>query len=193
LSSTFGSELRRASQSGSCSTSTPRTIPPTATKKSSYYYGFYEEHIYHPLLVFDGEMGQLIAAVLRCGNTHSSRGTVAILGRIVARLREAWPEVEIELRADAGFAVPAIYEHCEKEGITYAIGLITNPRLEALCVPLPEEAQERYGAKGEKIRLISEGRYRAGSWDEKRRAAPVPPSPQRAGGLPRPSGWAIME
>ncbi len=32
-----------------------------------------------------------------------------------------------------------------------------------------EEAQQRYGVKGEKIRLICEGRYRAGSWDEKRR------------------------
>ena len=31
---------------------------------------------------------------------------VAILKRIVGRLRERWPGVAIEIRADAGFAVP---------------------------------------------------------------------------------------
>lgn len=64
--------------------------------------------MYHPLLVFDGESGHLITALLRAGNTHASRAAVAILERIVARLRQRWPEVKIELRADAGFAVPAL-------------------------------------------------------------------------------------
>lgn len=27
--------------------------------------------------------------------------------------------VEVEIRADAGFAVPEIYEYCEAEGIDY--------------------------------------------------------------------------
>jgi hypothetical protein len=59
-------------------------------------------------LVFDGESGQLITALLRAGNTHASRSAVAVLKRIVARMRQKWPEVKIELRADAGFAVPAL-------------------------------------------------------------------------------------
>ena len=55
---------------------------------------------------------------------------MAILKQIVRRLRRAWPEAEIELRADADFAVPALYEYCEKEDIDYTIGLISNRRLE---------------------------------------------------------------
>jgi hypothetical protein len=106
---------------------------------------------------------------LRPGNTHASRGTVSILKRIVSRLREAWPEVEIELRADAGFAVPEIYDYCEAEGIDYTIALITNARLEELAAPLLEEAKERYEAHQRKVRLLSEGRYQAGSWDRERR------------------------
>ncbi len=35
--------------------------------------------------------------------------------RVVGRLREAWPKVKIEIRADAGFALPVVYEWCEKE------------------------------------------------------------------------------
>ena len=67
-----------------------------------------------PGVAFDGESGHLIAALLRAGNTHASNSAVALLKRIVARLRGRWPEVEIEIRADAGFAVPALYEYCER-------------------------------------------------------------------------------
>jgi Transposase DDE domain group 1 len=91
---------------------------------------------------------------------------------VVEKLREAWSSsVEIEIRADAGFAVPEIYDYCEKEGIDYTIGLISNSRLEALAEGLLKEAKERYDdeVEGEKIRLISEGSYRAESWEKERR------------------------
>ncbi len=77
---------------------------------------------------------------------------MALLKRIVGGLRKEWPEVAIELRADAGFAVPALYDYCEAEGITYTVGLITNPRLEQLAEDLLDEAEERYETEGEKTR-----------------------------------------
>src|SRR3712207_8627181 len=55
----------------------------------------------------------------------------------------------------AGFAIPAVYEFCEEEGIDYTIALITNARLEKLAAPLLEEAQERYAEHQRKVRLIS--------------------------------------
>src|ERR687898_833486 len=36
------------------------------------YHGYYRQHMYHPLLIFDGTTDQLIAAVLRPGNAHGS-------------------------------------------------------------------------------------------------------------------------
>jgi hypothetical protein len=143
--------------------------PTYGDQEESYYHGYFEEHIYHPLLVFDGDAGQLITAVLRSGNTHASHGTVAILKRIVAVLRRAWPSVQIELRADAGFAVPALYEFCEAEEIDYTIALITNSRLEEMAASLLKEAKHRYEQRGQKVRLLSEGRYQAGSWESERR------------------------
>jgi hypothetical protein len=118
--------------------------PTHGDQEESYYHGYFEEHIYHPLLVFDGDTGQLISALLRAGNTHASRSTVAVLERLVGLLRSAWPGVEVELRADAGFAVPAVYDYCEAEGIRYTIALITNSRLEEMATSLLEEAQRRY-------------------------------------------------
>jgi Transposase DDE domain group 1 len=71
-------------------------------QEESYYHGYLARHIYHPLLVFDGEKEHLIIAVLRPGNSHASRGTVVVLKPIAALLQTTWPAVEIEIRADAG-------------------------------------------------------------------------------------------
>jgi hypothetical protein len=144
--------------------------PTHGDQEGSYYHGYYEQHMYHPLLVFDGDTGHPICALLRAGNTHGSNSAVSLLKRIVARLRRGWPGVEIELRADAGFAVPALYDYREKEGITYTVGLITNARLEGLAEELLQEAKRRHGDRGaEKVKLFSEGSYRAGSWEHARR------------------------
>jgi hypothetical protein len=37
------------------------------------YHGYYRQHMYHPLLIFDGDTDHLIAAVLRPGNAHGGR------------------------------------------------------------------------------------------------------------------------
>ncbi len=126
--------------------------------------------MYHPLLIFDGETNQLVTAVLRGGATHASKGALAVLRRIVGRIREEWAGVEIEIRADAGFAVPSIYDYCEKEGIDYTIGLVSNPRLEAMAEPLLARAErESEEIGGQKVRLVSDAPYRAGSWERSRR------------------------
>ena len=146
------------------------TADPThGDQEGSYYHGYYREHIYHPLLVFDGESGHLICALLRAGNTHASNSSVAILKRIVSRLRGRWPEAEIEIRADAGFAVPALYDYCEAEGITYTVGLISNARLEGMAEDLLAKAKESHQETAEKARLFSEGPYGAASWEKRRR------------------------
>jgi hypothetical protein len=144
--------------------------PTHGQQEGSAYHGYYRQHMLHPLLVFDGETGQLITAVLRPGNTHGSTGVVAVLKRVVRVLRARWPEVKIEIRMDSGGAVPAIYDWCEQTGIAYTIGLIPNARLSALAAPLLAEAQRQRTATGaEKVRLVGEGLYQAESWPHPRR------------------------
>ena len=144
--------------------------PTHGEQEGSAYHGYYRQDMYHPLLVFDGETGQFITAILRPGTAHAGHGALAILKRLVRRLRARWPGVTIELRADAGFAKPAIYAYCEAEGITYTIGLVTNSRLEALAAPLLAEAQAQQAATdGAKVRLLDETVYQAASWPTPRR------------------------
>jgi hypothetical protein len=144
--------------------------PTHGQQEGTAYHGYYRQHMYHPLLVFDGDTGQLITAVLRPGNAHASWGAVAVLKRLRRCLRARWPQVVIELRADSGFAVPAVYEYCEREGISYTIGLVPNPRLAAIAAPLLAAAQAESAAQaGAKVRLAAETRYQAGSWERERR------------------------
>ena len=143
--------------------------PTHGEQEGSSYHGYYRQHMYHPLLIFDGHTNQLITAILRQGTVHASRGVVAILKRLVAALRARWPHVAIELRADSGFAIPALYAYCEREHIDYTIGLPPNARLEALAAPLVAQAKQHHQQTGEKVRLLAEGQYAADSWPHERR------------------------
>jgi hypothetical protein len=144
--------------------------PTHGDQEGSAYHGYFRQHMYHPLLVFDGETGQFITAILRPGNAHAGAGALAILRRLVARLRARWPHVTIELRADAGFAKPEIYAWCERERIAYTIGLVPNPRLAALAAPLVADAlAQQVAADGAKVRVLDEAIYQADSWPAPRR------------------------
>lgn len=144
--------------------------PTHGQQEGAAYHGYYGQYQYHPLLVFDGETGQLITAVLRPGTAHASAGVVAILKRIVRTLRQRWPAVAIELRADSGFAIPDLYAWCEAEAITYTIGLGSNPRLQTAIEPLKTAAETQSTAQhGAKVRLLGETTYQAASWPYPRR------------------------
>jgi hypothetical protein len=143
--------------------------PTHGHQEGTAYHGYYEQYMYHPLLVFDGDTHQLITALLRPGKAHASRGVLSVLRVLVRTLRQHWPQVAIELRADSGCAVPAIYRFCEREDVTYTIGLITNSKLETVAAPLLAQAQEERERTGEKVRLLAETQYQAGSWHRERR------------------------
>jgi hypothetical protein len=143
--------------------------PTYGDQEGSAYHGYYGQHMYHPLLLFDGDTDQLITAVLRPGTCHASRGVVAILKRVIGGIRARWPEVPIEFRGDSGFAVPALYEYLEATEIAYTIGLATNDRLARIAAPLLEQAKQQYDETGEKARLLDETQYAAGSWAHERR------------------------
>ncbi len=143
--------------------------PTHGDQEGTSYHGYYAQHMYHRLRIFDGDTGHLITAILRPGNTHASHGVVSILTRVVGWLRQAWPEVNIALRADAGFASPAVYEYCEAESIAYTVGLITNARLEAMAAPVLAQAQQQDAVEQQKVRLLADGPYQAGSWERERR------------------------
>ncbi len=143
--------------------------PTHGHQEGSAYHAYYAQHMYHPLLIFDGQTDQLITALLRPGTAHASRGVRSVLRVLVPLLRARWPGVTIDLRSDSGCAVPALYDWCEREHVGYTIGLIPNSRLEKVAAPLLARAQAQRAATGEKARLMDETLYQAASWSHPRR------------------------
>ena len=136
--------------------------PTYGAQEGTAYHAYYGQHMYHPLLIFDGDTNQLLTAVLRPGNVHASRGVVAILKRLIPVLQQRWPGVQIVVRADSGFAVPALYDLCEQLEVQYMIGLVPNARLKGLAEPVLAEARQRQPAgTDEKVRDFGEVVYQA--------------------------------
>src|SRR5260370_36395275 len=101
--------------------------PVHGAQEQSAYNGHFESVCYHPLFVFSPE-GDCLAAKLRPGNVHSADGRDEVLLPIIDRYRARRQTVVV--RADAAFALPALYEALERRGVRYAIRLPANDVLE---------------------------------------------------------------
>lgn len=143
--------------------------PTYGNQQLTFFHGYYDQYMYHPLVIYDADTGELITAVLRPGNKHASYGAVSVFKRIVPKLKEAFPKAEIIIRGDAGFAVPELYEYCESEGLKYVIGLIRNDVLERMIEALLNNAHRQFIKTGQKQRMFQGGVYQAGSWEKERR------------------------
>ena len=147
--------------------------PTHGQQQLAEFHGYYDTHCYLPLIVTaqaDGGPDELLATVLRRGRTHAGAGALTVLKRIVAKLREAWPEVRIIVRGDSGFAKPEIYDWCEQNSVHYLIGLAINRRLRKLAKRYLRWAGVEYLLGDvEKVRNLHDARYAAGSWPHERR------------------------
>jgi Transposase DDE domain group 1 len=149
----------------------------------SGYHGYYRQHQYLPLLVFDGHSGFPLAACLRPGTLHASVGAVDILQKIIARLRAAWPQVRVLVRADNGLAVPEVYDFCEGEQLAYVLGYASNAVLQRATTTALADLElyyRCYSHRESHVQRFEEIRdYQAESWSCPRRViAKVEITPQ---------------
>lgn len=163
--------------------------PTHGHQQLSMFHGFYDQHMYHPLLVFDGVRGQLITAVLRPGRASAARGAVGVLRRLIRRLKARFPATSVVVRADAAFAAPrvlALLEQLQAEygDIEYLIGLEQNAALLRLGQPWLAAAQARV-AEGERlVRSFGAFPYAAKTWPRRRHVV-VKAEHSRLGANPR--------
>jgi Transposase DDE domain group 1 len=76
--------------------------PLHSNQEGRYFHGYYKHCCYLPLCIFMGD--HLLCARMRPSNIDASAGYVKEVARIVAQIRQAWPEVGITLRGDSAFA-----------------------------------------------------------------------------------------
>jgi hypothetical protein len=138
--------------------------PVHGAQEQSAYNGHFESVCYHPLFIFNQD-GDCLAATLRPGNVHSADGWDKILLPIIERSQV--PGQTVVVRADAAFAIPALYEALEQRGVAYAIRLPANQVLERAIEDLLTRPRGR-PSHAPLVRYRSL-QYQAASWDRPRR------------------------
>jgi hypothetical protein len=137
-------------------------------QEGRFYHGYYHDYCYLPLYVFCGE--HLLCARLRTSNRDASADSVEEMEPLVARIRQRWPAVKIQLRGDAGFCREKLMAWCEREGLDYIFGLAQNPRLKKLIATPMEQAEKQYQQTQTPARWFSEFFYSTqDTWSRQRR------------------------
>lgn len=131
--------------------------------------GYYNAYTYQPLHIYEGQTGKLITTVLRPGIRPTGREIVAIVKRLVAYLRKAWPDVAIILRGDAHFSGPQVHQLCQADDLYFILGQTSNAKLCELAQPLIAQAKRLYAHTGEAVRLFTSFSYQAKSWQQAQR------------------------
>jgi hypothetical protein len=141
------------------------------TQQLSLFNNHVGEHAYQPMHLYDGISGRLITTVLRPGCRAKGSDIVKILRRVVVRLRQAWPRVELLLRGDSHFSTPEVHAFCARHRVRFVLGQSPNPKLRELVAPTLAQAQALYDAavqaqRPRRVCLFAGFSYQAGSWEQ---------------------------
>lgn len=152
----------------------PTEDPTHGQQQLSFFNGYYDSWCYLPMmgfLTFDDEPEQyLFTAVLRAGNAPDKCGAIAILERILRRLRLAFPRARFCVRLDAGFAAPEIFSFLDgQKDVDYAVAMPKNSVLLRRIKKLLRQARMLSGQSAQTAHVYGECRYAARKWAHKRR------------------------
>jgi hypothetical protein len=131
-------------------------------QEGRHFSAFYDCYCYLPLY---------IAAKLRSADKDAADGAKEEIARIVAQIRESWPDVRIILRADSGFARDDLMDWCETNDIDFIFGLARNPRLVGAIkreLVLARRASRRSGRAERRFAVLENWDTRDG-WAQPRR------------------------
>jgi len=152
----------------------PTEDPTHGAQQLSFFNGYYDSWCYLPVLgflSFNDEPDQyLCTAVLRPGNAPDKAGAVGILGRLIERVRGAFPKARIRVRLDGGFAAPEILDFLDGEPrVDYVIAMAKNAVLKHRAKGLMAHARRRSRKSRKTEHVYGECRYAAGTWSHTRR------------------------
>ena len=142
--------------------------PVHGDQEGAAWNGHFQSKCLHPLFVFN-QFGDLERCSLRPGNVHSADGWEDVLRPVLARYSaSARPSIKRRrFRADAAFAIPALFELLEAEGWDYAIRIKGNPKLHDRIDWLTKRGPGR--PPNHVVRHYTSFHYRAKSWSKPRR------------------------
>jgi hypothetical protein len=138
--------------------------PTHGDQQLTMFHGYYDQHQYLPIVITCAENDLVLLVGLRHGTCAATLGVDNDLRYLVARLRAAWPDVHIHVRADSGFGVPLMYDVCRELRLSYTFGIGMNSLLRELSDDLLKQAVKDFERTEQPQRLFLALRYQAGTW-----------------------------
>jgi Transposase DDE domain group 1 len=133
------------------------------------YDGYYGGYCFLPLHLYEGLSGRLITTIFKA-TRFTGVQMLAVLKRVVKRLRQAWPQTLLIFRGDSHFAYPEVMQWIEDQPeLSYVTGLTSNAVLKELAREVVEQAKRAYARWGRKATRFHSTRYQAGPWSRSRR------------------------
>ena len=137
-------------------------------QEGRFFHGYYDNYCYLPLYVFCGR--HLLLAKLRRADRDPAAGVVEEVERLIDRIRAAWPNTRILLRADADFARDELMKWCESDDVDFVLGVGRNERLMAEIAPELERVAAKSARTGEPERRFKSFMWSTRhTWSRKRR------------------------
>jgi hypothetical protein len=157
--------------------------PAHGQQEFEFFNRHYDCHCFLPLLVYatvetEGAVGmsrsssreqELVCALLRTGKASAGQKALALVKRLVGRLRTAFPGVEIVFRGDSGFSLPDLYAYLDDAEVGYAISMGKNSVLLSKSEPYLVRARRQRDANGEVAREFADFVYKSKGWNHARR------------------------
>src|SRR5262247_3375446 len=133
------------------------------------YDGYYGGYCFMPLHLYEGLSGRFMTTILKAKRFTGTQ-MLAVLKRLVKRLRQAWPHTLLIFRGDSHFAYPEVMQWIEDQpDLSYVTGLTSNAILQELAREVVEQAKCAYERSGQKVTRFHSTRYQAGTWVRSRR------------------------
>ena len=101
-------------------------------QEQARYDGYYGGYCFMPLHLYEGLSGRLMTTILKAKRFTGTQ-MLAVLKRLVKRLRQAWPHTLLIFRGDSHFAYPEVMQWIEDQpDLSYVTGLTSNAILQDL-------------------------------------------------------------
>lgn len=129
----------------------------------------YDEYCLMPFHVYEGLTGRLIATIVRPGKTPSKEEIIALLKRIVRRIRKQFPHSTVMFRADSHHTKPAVMDWLEDNDVSYVTGVGTNAVLRREVQSIVDRAAAIQHDEWSTFRCFHSFGYQAETWSKPRR------------------------
>src|SRR5467141_2934453 len=119
-------------------------------QEQTRYDGYYGGYCFLPFHLYEGLSGRLITTIFKAKRFTGAQ-MLAVLTRLVKRLRHTWPHTLLIFRGDSHFAYPEVMQWIEEQpDLSYVTGLTSNRVLTELAREVVEQAKRAYERDGGK-------------------------------------------